>query len=294
MSAETIDYSRLPPESTLAQPLGTIAAAAALAEAACAAIIIELPPKTVPIRTDRIPAHVVPILTADAQPRIIPIRSPLQAITADTLIIPEPPIRRPRLPAVMPVTPDNFGDVFTIMKPRLERHIQKMISDHPDEVDDLVAETAKRAWEAITPARTIRDTSAWFYRIATNLTTDWLRHRRYANHYEITSAKPQKDAVSVVDRTPSKQDGDWIHDTLHARNTLAYVLGRLSVRDVKLLILFEHEGYSCDEVGQRMGMTRAAVKTALDRARQRARKLARDYQEGTPSRPSRSWAKNRP
>ncbi len=296
MSAETIDYTELPQEVTIVVPLGEVACRPIPAAVAQDQKPIEFPPKIVPVLTKQAPIPTVPVLTADAEPlRIVPILTPpAEPLSPEMEVsIPyEAPRRTSRLPAVIPVTPANFGAVFEIMRPRLERHIYKM-THNLDEIDDLVAETAKRAWEAITPARTIIDTSAWFYRIATNITTDWLRHQQYVNRYELQPVKRQLDSLTMVDHTPAHQDGDWYHDQLHARNTVAYVLGHLSARDVKLLVLYEHEGYSCEEVGEQLDMTYSAVKTALDRARNRARKLVHDYLNGVQSQVIRSHIRNR-
>ena len=121
--------------------------------------------------------------------------------------------------------------------------------------EELAAETYYRAaraflgWRGETPA-------AWLLAIARNVLVDAVRKagREQALDASMLEAVEPPDAQLVV----------------------SDLLGRLPEPDRRLLVLVHVYGYSCPEVAAMTGTSAGAVRTALYRARQRARTALED------------------
>ena len=57
---------------------------------------------------------------------------------------------------------------------------------------------------------------------------------------------------------------------------IADVLNRMAPRNRQALLLLEYAGLSCDEIGETVGGSRAAVKSLLFRARQEFRRVSHE------------------
>lgn len=121
-----------------------------------------------------------------------------------------------------------------------------------DLAEDLAAETFYRAtraflgWRGETPA-------AWLLSIARNVLVDAVRRRRPESLLDESALAPVEgpdEAVAVAD-----------------------LLDRLHEADRRLLVLVHVYGFSCPEVAAMSGTSPGAVRTALYRARARARAL---------------------
>ncbi len=54
------------------------------------------------------------------------------------------------------------------------------------------------------------------------------------------------------------------------------ILNRMSPRNKQALVLREYEGLSCEEIGERMGVSRSAAKSVLTHAREEFRTYSED------------------
>lgn len=124
--------------------------------------------------------------------------------------------------------------------------------------EDLVQETLLRAWKALDSLRDARAARGWLMTIL---------RREHARRFEGLPA----ERTRVDDLDPERVAG--FADVDHAQVlALSRALAELSVDYREPLLLQVIAGYSCEEIGERLGLTPGAVMTRLCRARQKLRR----------------------
>ena len=128
---------------------------------------------------------------------------------------------------------------------------------------DLCQETFLRAWQHLDTLRAYEQPRGWLLRVATNLALNQRRRERTC----VGSPIPFDD-----EHVPARSDPAWHiadHDTVH--QTLLALPPRMRAA----LVLREVHGLSCQEVAQTLGLSLAAAKMTLTRARERFRQQYR-------------------
>lgn len=165
-------------------------------------------------------------------------------------------------------------------RPALAGHCYRMLGS-VTEADDAVQETMLRAWKGIDRFRAQSSLSTWLHRIATNVCLDSLKHgsrrelptldgpcgapgdelvARPGTHW----IEPMPDALCL---SPIAEAEHLVEQRQHL--TLAFVaaLQHLPPRQRASLLLKDVVGFSTAEVANTLGLTPAAVNSALQRAR---------------------------
>lgn len=111
--------------------------------------------------------------------------------------------------------------------------------------------------------------SSWLYRIATNATYERLRSRRSPAEASVETLLPVFDEAGrhvqpVVDWSSELEDPAIARE---ARSALERSIGRLPAESRIVLLLRDVEGLTSAEVADALGLTVAAVKSRLHRAR---------------------------
>lgn len=143
----------------------------------------------------------------------------------------------------------------------------RMLRD-PHAADDAAQEAFVRAWRSLDGFRSDARFTSWLYRIVVTSCIDHARRR--------TAARLPPD-VEVTDPSPSP------HDEAAARETADQVLvvvEQLAPGDRAAFVLRTVEGLSYSEVAEILGISVAAVRSRLRRARRQV--LARLDQEERP------------
>ena len=124
--------------------------------------------------------------------------------------------------------------------------------------EDLVQESFMRAWKALDSLRDPATAKSWLITI--------LRRER-ARHFE--RAPPASDPLEAVDldKITGFDDGHGRIEIFTLRRALA----RLPEDYREPLLLQVLGGYSCEEIGELLGLLPGAVMTRLSRARQKLR-----------------------
>lgn len=163
------------------------------------------------------------------------------------------------------------------LKPGLTSFCYRMLGSI-DDADDAVQETYIRAWQSRDSFRQESSYKTWVYRIASNLCLDKLRQaKRRALPVDLSNP-----AVAIVEPRETLPDSSWIwlapdfgenpEDVLIRKDTLqlAFIalLQTLPPRQRAVLILKDVFDWSSKQIAETLGMSPAAVNSALQRARE--------------------------
>jgi RNA polymerase sigma-70 factor (ECF subfamily) len=133
------------------------------------------------------------------------------------------------------------------------------VSGDEQTANDLTQEVFFRAWRQFDKLRGYERPAAWLFRVATNLALNERRHQRIAG------------PVAPLGGDERATDD---HATQFAeRSALSGALEGLSAQQRAAFILREHYGHSLAEVASALGVSVAAAKMSLSRARERLRTL---------------------
>jgi RNA polymerase sigma-70 factor (TIGR02960 family) len=187
--------------------------------------------------------------------------------------------RTPRRPhsmmeASMPAI--DFDHAVETHRRELHVHCYRMVGSYTD-AEDLVQETLLRAWRNQGTFEAGTNLRAWLYRIATNVCIDTIRSTRRqvpatGELAEVTWLEPYPDAA--LDEIAATEEAP---DTVAvARETmeLAFIaaIQALPPRQRAVLVLSTGLAWSPAEIAGAVGMTQAAVNSALQRARETLRR----------------------
>ena len=154
-----------------------------------------------------------------------------------------------------------FAELFTRYERRIYSFIYRMMGN-PEDAFDLTQETFLKAYRALGKTDAELNVNAWLHRIAANACTDVLRRRRWVRWLP----------WEALDRDDlgERLDGDPADALLGAETRQAVQRTLLSQPPHyrRALLLREHEGLSCEELGAALGLSAAAAKSLLFRARE--------------------------
>lgn len=163
------------------------------------------------------------------------------------------------------------------LRPELTAFCYRMLGSIED-ADDAVQETSIRVWQSWDSFRQEASYKTWVYRIATNLCLDKLRQaKRRALPVDLSDP-----AVSIIEPRETLPDSSWIwlapdfgdnpEDALIRKDTLQLcfiaLLQALPPRQRAVLILKDVFEWSSKQIAETLGMSPAAVNSALQRARE--------------------------
>lgn len=163
------------------------------------------------------------------------------------------------------------------LKPGLTSFCYRMLGSIED-ADDAVQETYIRVWQSWNSFRQESSYKTWIYRIASNLCLDKLRQAKRRT-LPVDLSDP---AVSIIEPRETLPDSSWIwltpdlgenpEDAFIRRDTLQLcfiaLLQTLPPRQRAVLILKDVFDWSSKQIAETLGMSPAAVNSALQRARE--------------------------
>jgi RNA polymerase sigma-70 factor, ECF subfamily len=162
--------------------------------------------------------------------------------------------------------PEAFARLIAELRPRLHRYCARMVGS-AFEGEDVVQEALAKAAEALPTIGRIERPESWLFRIAHNVALDALRHRK--------RQAASRSRINLADLADASAAADV---RVAAAASLATLL-RLPVAQRSSVVLMDVLGHSLAETAEILGVSLAAVKAALHRARARLRELA-DAPEG--------------
>ena len=134
-----------------------------------------------------------------------------------------------------------------------------------EEAEEITSEAFFKAFRALPGYDPTQPFSSWIFKIASNLSIDWLRRRRP----ETASLDEEETVWEVSDDRPTAEE------TLEKKQTMQVVeeaIGNLAP-DYRAVVLLRHqEEKSYEEIAEILGLPLGTVKIRLFRAREELKK----------------------
>lgn len=140
------------------------------------------------------------------------------------------------------------------------RHLERLVGSR-EAAEDLCHETFLKAWRGWDQREAEGSTRGWLYRIATNTAYDHLRRRRRIQWSALDEEFPWADAQAAFE--------DQLDEATPVRDALA----RLPEHYRLPLVLHSCNGYDLKTIAGSLGVSQAALKSRLFRARDQFRQV---------------------
>lgn len=143
-----------------------------------------------------------------------------------------------------------------------------MIVGRPEDADDVVQETFVRAWQYHSTFQGSSKLSTWLTSICIRQACTFLRKKKRQQEIRQRSLKRRHPTVALDPENAFLQ-------TVCLPTIVSRILSRMPRRDRELLLLHTVGSLYGFEIAHKLGLSRAAARTALHRARERFRSIAR-------------------
>lgn len=156
-----------------------------------------------------------------------------------------------------------FEAIVVATSAQVHALVLRLVRDEHD-AGDVVQETYLRAFRGIGDFRSQAAVTTWLYRIAANCSSTHLRRRRRRAHDELVSDLPLADPRAERDQEAAASTGEDRTRLLNALDGLP---------DALRAVVVLHDVYelSHEAIAGELGISRAASKVRLHRARRRLR-----------------------
>ncbi len=152
-----------------------------------------------------------------------------------------------------------FDRLFEEYSAPIYNYVLRMVAD-ADRAADITQDTFIKAYRKLDTVTEAAATRSWLYRIATNTAIDDMRRRRMVT----TMADDEPTFANRADERPGPE-AQVMAGTLDERVQRALMTLRPNHR--QCLLLSDLEDMSAHQIGEVMGLSYAAVRTLLCRAR---------------------------
>jgi RNA polymerase sigma factor (sigma-70 family) len=158
---------------------------------------------------------------------------------------------------------DLFGDLIAPHITPLSRIVRATIGGRP-EVEDIVQQTALKAFTHLTQFRFEAGFRTWLIQIALNEARQWLRKYGPSRFSELTSSKLSNGSTPDQEHSPLIE-----YQKSETGAEICAAVAHLPEKYRIVILLRDFESLSISEVAVRLGLTIPAVKTRHRRARQK-------------------------
>jgi RNA polymerase sigma-70 factor (ECF subfamily) len=155
----------------------------------------------------------------------------------------------------------DFALLFEEFSAPIFNYVLRMVGDH-DRAADITQDTFIKAYRKLDTVTEATSTRSWLYRIATNTAIDDMRRRRLL--VRVTDDEDQPAFANQPDTGPGPE-AQVLAGTLDERVQRALMTLRPNHR--QCLLLSDLEDMAPQQIGEVMGISYAAVRTLLCRAR---------------------------
>lgn len=172
---------------------------------------------------------------------------------------------------------DAFAEFVRLFERRVRAVLGRLLDDERD-VDEAAQDTFVQAWRHLERFRGEAAPFTWLYRIAVNEALQRTRRRQLDTRPMESAEEPEREAGAFAAGWSQPAEVEASN-----RESLAFLAGRLRALPIESrapLVLRDLEGWSYEEVADALGLSVAAVKSRIHRARMRIAEEYRAWLEG--------------
>ena len=164
---------------------------------------------------------------------------------------------------------------------RLYNYLARMVGD-PADAEDLTQDAILRVHRAIGSFRGGATFQTWLYRIATNIAVDALRRRARRSARVSSLDDPLQAEQGLVAREvrDTQRDPQQRAEASELTAEVQKAIDQLSPKLRAVVVLFDLQGLTYDEIAQALALPLGTVKSRLFNARSRLRELLEPYVVG--------------
>ena len=164
---------------------------------------------------------------------------------------------------------------------RLYNYLARMVGD-PADAEDLTQDAILRVHRAIGSFRGGATFQTWLYRIATNIAVDALRRRARRSARVSSLDDPLQAEQGLVAREvrDTRRDPQQLAEASELTAEVLKAIDQLSPKLRAVVMLFDLQGLTYDEIAQALALPLGTVKSRLFNARSRLRELLEPYVVG--------------
>ncbi len=167
---------------------------------------------------------------------------------------------------------EAFGMLVEQYQDKIYGYVSRMLHD-PEEAEDVAQEVFIRAYQNLAGFREAASFPTWLYRIATNLAIDAARSRKSRWGETVSLDEPaETDAGEISRQLPGDRRGTVSQvESSHLQQIVAEAIAQLSAKLRTVIMLYDIEGLSYEEIAQVLGCPVGTVKSRLFNARSQLR-----------------------
>lgn len=159
---------------------------------------------------------------------------------------------------------------------RLFSVVYNMVSNREDAMD-IVQDAFIKAFSSIGNFRGASSFYTWLYRIAVNMSITFIKRARMRRFFSFENANEEMAASEVLDKLTTTSDGRRSNALKELREKLNEALQTLSIKHRTVVVLYEIEGLSHQEIAEITGSSEATIRTRLHYAKQQLQGILKDY-----------------
>jgi RNA polymerase sigma-70 factor (ECF subfamily) len=163
-----------------------------------------------------------------------------------------------------------FDEIFSAYYKPIYYFIYKMVHN-TDTAEDITQDTFVKVYKGLSKAADDIKLSPWIYRIAHNACIDYLRKHK-ASLELIDNVNYEEDAQE----SKGSDNPEVSYLNIELRNKINKTMMKLNNRYKTVLILRDYNDLPYKDIGQILGLTEAAVKSLIHRARLEFQKIFKE------------------
>ncbi len=169
-----------------------------------------------------------------------------------------------------------FDELTRKYRQRLYSVVYNMLSNREDALD-IVQESFIKAFVNLSSFKGESAFYTWIYRIAVNLSVTFLKRSRMRRFFSFDNADEKFAPADVMEKLSVENGGNRSAMLGELKEKLNEALQTLSIKHRTVVVLYEIEGLSHDEIAEITGASPATVRTRLHYAKQSLRAILKDY-----------------
>lgn len=169
-----------------------------------------------------------------------------------------------------------FDTLTKKYRERLYCVVYNMVSNREDAMD-IVQNAFIKAFSSINSFRGTSAFYTWLYRIAVNSAITFLKRARMRRFFSLDNTDETFAPDDVIEKLSINYGGEQSTILNELKEKLNEALQKLSIKHRTVVVLFEIEGLSHQEIADITKTTQATVRTRLHYAKQHLREYLKDY-----------------